>query len=145
MMAPSVAASSVSSPAMDAGLGSYAKQLTLTLSRLAPAAVPTSSARPYPMNAAGKGGLRDRRQRLKPDTHAKISRGTMIYNIAVSAMRWIQIAASPPPDTPVQRNALTPLTDGNPIPESIAPGPYNTVSRACTDFGLRNVLSQPAS
>src|SRR5215469_2243681 len=145
MMAPSVAASSVCNPARDAGLGSYAKQMTLTLSRLVTPAVPASTARPYPMNAAGKGGLRDRRQRFKPDMHARISRGTMIYNIAVSAMRWIQLAASPPPDTPVQRNALTPLIDGNPIPESSAPGPYNTASRACTDFGLRNVLSQPAS
>src|SRR5215475_8989651 len=97
------------------------------------------------MNAAGKGGLRDRRQRLKPDTHARTSLGTMIYNIAVSAMRWIQLAASPPPDTLVQRNALTPLIDGKPILESIAAGPYNTASRACTDLGLRNVLSQPAS
>src|SRR5215469_11759927 len=97
------------------------------------------------MNAAGKGGLRDRRQSLTPDMHAKISRGTMMYNVAVSAMRWIQLAASPPPDAPVQRNALTSLIDGKPIPESIAPGPYNTASTACTDFGLRNVLSQPAS
>src|SRR6516162_5192711 len=97
------------------------------------------------MNAAGKGELRDKRQRLNPDMHAKISRGTMIYNSAVSAMRWIQLAASPPPDSPVQRNALRSLTDGNPMPESVAPGPYNTASRACTEFGLRNVLSQPAS
>src|SRR6516165_1509484 len=97
------------------------------------------------MNAAGKGGVRDKRQSLKPDMQARISRGPMMYNIAASAMRWIQLAASPPPDSPVQRNALMPLIDGNPIPESIAPGPYNTVSRACTEFGLRNVLSQPAS
>src|SRR6516165_1625443 len=97
------------------------------------------------MNAAGKGGLRDRRQRLKPEMPAKISRGVMIYNIAVSAMRWIQLAASPPPDTPVQRNALTPLIVGNPMPDSIAAGPYNTASSVCTEFGLRNVLSQPAS
>src|SRR5215471_10648372 len=145
MIVPSVAVSSVCNPARDAGLGSYAKQITLALSRIAPPAEPASTARPYPMNAAGKGGLRDRRQRLRPDTHAKISRGTMIYNIAVSAMRWIQLAASPPPDAPVQRNDLRSLIDGNPIPESIAPGPYNTTSRACTEFGLRNVLSQPAS
>src|SRR5215510_3835337 len=145
MIALSVATSSVCNPAMDAGLGSYAKQIRLALSRMALPAVPASTARPYPMNAAGKGGLRERRQRLKLDMHAKISRGTMIYNSAVSAMRWIQLAASPPPDAPVQRNALTPLIDGNPIPESSAPGPYNTVSRACTEFGLRNVLSQPAS
>src|SRR5262249_11333653 len=119
--------------------------MTLALSRLAPPAVPASRARAYPMNAAGKGGVRDRRQRLRPEIHARISRGTMMYNIAVSAMRWIQLAPSPPPDTPVQRNASTPLSDGNPMPESIAAGPYNTASRACTDLGLRNVLSQPAS
>src|SRR5215469_10589780 len=144
MIALSVVASSVCNPAMAAGLGSYAKQVTLTLSRLVLPAVPASTARAYPMNAAGRGGLRDRCQRLKPDMHAKISRGMMIYNSAVSAMRWIQLAASPPPDTPVQRKALTPLIDGKPIPESNAPGPYNTASRACTDLGLRNVLSQPA-